>query len=65
MRERLKPMLFDDEHLDEGRQQPALISAQGAVRSAQAKRKDCSRLTDDQIPLHSFNTLLKDLATFS
>ncbi|MCL2458373.1 MAG: hypothetical protein FWF31_05880 [Desulfobulbus sp.] len=64
MRERLKPMLFDDEHLNEAagsRPSPA----HKAVRSAPAKRKDCSRLADDQMPLHSFTTLLKDLATLS
>jgi len=57
-------MLFDDEHLNEAagsRPSPA----HKAVRSAPAKRKDCSRLADDQMPLHSFTTLLKDLATLS
>ena len=57
-------MLFDDEHLDEataGRPSPVLK----AVRSAQAKHKDSSRFVDDHLPLHSFNTLLKNLATLS
>ena len=62
MRERLKPMLFDDERLDEAagcRPSPA----HKAVRSAQAKLKDCTKLADDDLPVHSFSTLLKDLAT--
>ena len=62
MHERLKSMLFDDGYLDEtaaGRLSPVLK----AVRSPQAKHKDSSRLADGHLPLHSFNTLLKDLVT--
>ncbi len=64
MRARLKPMLFDDEHLDEAgasRASPVLK----AVRSAHAKAKDASRLADDGLPLHSFRTLLRDLGTLT
>ena len=64
MRQRLKPMLFDDEHLDEAnasRASPVLK----AVRSEQAKAKDASKLAEDGLPLHSFRTLLKDLATLT
>lgn len=64
MRQRLRPMLFDDEHLDEAsasRASPVLK----AVRSEQAKAKDASKLADDGLPLHSFRTLLKDLATLA
>lgn len=64
MRERLKPMLFDDEYLDEAsasRASPVLK----AVRSAHAKAKDASKLADDGLPLHSFRTLLQDLATLA
>ena len=64
MRARLKPMLFDDEHLDEAsasRASPVLK----AVRSEQAKAKDASRLADDGLPLHSFRTLLRDLGTLT
>jgi hypothetical protein len=64
MRERLKPMLFDDEHLDEasaGRASPVLK----AQRSAHAKAKDASKLADDGLPLHSFRTLLEDLGTLA
>ena len=64
MRARLKPMLFDDEHLDEtsaSRASPVLK----AVRSEHAKAKDASKVADDGTPLHSFRTLLKDLGTLA
>ena len=64
MRARLKPMLFDDEHLDEAsasRASPVLK----ATRSEHAKTKDASKLADDGLPLHSFRTLLQDLATLA
>jgi ribosomal protein L18 len=64
MRERLKPMLFDDECLDEAsasRASPVIK----AVRSQPAKAKDASRRTDDGLPVHSFRTLLQDLATLA
>ena len=64
MRSRLKPMLFDDEHLDEAsasRASPVLK----AVRSKQAKAKDASKTAADGTPLHSFRTLLKDLGTLA
>ena len=64
MRARLKPMLFDDEHLDEAsasRASPVLK----AVRSEHAKAKDASKLADDGLPLHSFRTLLRDLGTLT
>ena len=66
MRERLKPMLFDDEYLDEASATRASPVAK-AVRSdhAKAKAKDASKLADDGLPLHSFRTLLKDLATLT
>ena len=64
MRARLKPMLFDDEHLEEAsasRASPVLK----AVRSKHAKAKDASKCADDGLPLHSFRTLLQDLATLA
>jgi Transposase DDE domain len=64
MRERLKPMLFDDEYLDEANaSRPSPVSK--AVRSAHAKAKDASKLASDGLPLHSFRTLLRDLATLA
>jgi Transposase DDE domain len=64
MRQRLKPMLFDDEHLDEASASRASPVAK-AVRSEQAKAKDASKRADDGLPLHSFRTLLKDLGTLT
>ena len=64
MRERLKPMLFDDEYLDEANATRASPVAK-AVRSEQAKAKDASKRAEDGLPLHSFRTLLKDLATLN
>jgi len=64
MRERLKPMLFDDEQLDEANVTRASPVAK-AVRSEHAKAKDATKTADDAIPLHSFRTLLKDLATLA
>jgi Transposase DDE domain len=64
MRARLKPMLFDDEYLDEasaGRASPVAK----ALRSEHAKAKDASKHAEDGLPLHSFRTLLKDLATLT
>jgi len=64
LRERLKPMLFDDEFLDEasaGRASPVLKAA----RSQHARAKDASKRADDGLPLHSFRTLLQDLATLA
>ena len=64
MRVRLKPMLFDDEHLDEASAGRA-SSVVKAIRSVHAKTKDASRTADDGLPLHSFRTLLQDLGTLA
>ena len=64
MRARLKPMLFDDEHIDEANASRASAVAK-AVRSTQAKSKDASKQAEDGLPVHSFRTLLKDLATLT
>lgn len=64
MREQLKPMLFDDEQLEEAsaaRASPVLK----AIRSTHAKAKDASKAADDALPLHSFRTLLMDLGTLA
>ncbi|MFM8555709.1 MAG: IS1634 family transposase [Betaproteobacteria bacterium] len=64
MRARLKPMLFDDEHLEEASSTRASPVAK-AVRSEQAKAKDAGKRAEDGLPLHSFRTLLKDLGTLT
>jgi Transposase DDE domain len=64
MRQRLKPMLFDDEYLDEASATRASPVAK-AARSDHAKAKDTTKHADDGLALHSFRTLLKDLATLT
>ena len=64
MRARLKPMLFDDEYLDEASASRASPVVK-AVRSEHAKVKDASKTAADGLPLHSFTTLLQDLATLA
>ena len=64
MRERLKPLLFDDEQLDEASAARASAVAK-AVRSEHARDKDKSKRADDGLPLHSLRTLLKDLGTLA
>ena len=64
MRQRLKPMLFDDEQLDAASAARASAVVK-ATRSQHAKDKDASKTADDGLPLHSFRTLLKDLGTLA
>jgi len=64
MRARLKPLLFDDEYLDEASATRASPVVK-AVRSDHAKAKDATKRAEDGLPLHSFRTLLKDLATLT
>jgi hypothetical protein len=64
MRQRLKPMLFDDEQLDAASAARASAVVK-ATRSEHAKDKDASKTADDGLPLHSFRTLLKDLGTLA
>jgi len=64
MRARLKPMLFDDEYLAEASASRASPVVK-AVRSEHAKTKDARKTAEDGLPLHSFRTLLQDLATLA
>ena len=64
MRESLKPMLFDDEFIEQARATRASPVTK-AVRSDHAKAKDASKRADDGLPLHSFRTLLQDLGTLA
>jgi hypothetical protein len=64
MRQRLKPILFDDEDLEEANAaRPSVV--QKALRSERAKAKDKTKLADDGQPLHSLRTLLQDLGTLT
>ena len=64
MREKLKPMLFDDEYVEQARAaRPSPVAK--ARRSDQARAKDATKLGEDGLPVHSFRTLLDDLATLT
>jgi Transposase DDE domain len=62
MRERLKPMLFDDDDPAAAARERASIVAP-AQPSPAARRKRASKVTANGGPVHSFHSLLRDLAT--
>jgi len=61
MRRALAPLLFDDEELRQDRARRDPVAPTESSASAQAKK--ISRLTADGLPVQSFNTLLRNLAT--
>ncbi len=61
MREALKPLLFDDEELFVERLVRHPVAPAEPSRSARAKK--ASRTTTDGHPVHSFDTLMQELAT--
>jgi transposase len=64
MRRVLAPMLFDDADPAAGQALRTSIVAP-AQRSPQAKRKARTKRTADDLPVHSFQTLLDDLRTIA
>ena len=64
MRRALAPLLFDDDD-PQAAQAARKNIVSPAQRSPQAKRKDTLKITSDGLPVHSFQTLLKDLATLT
>lgn len=64
MRQALAPMLFDD-HDPQAAEAARKSIVSPAQRSPRAKSKDLSKRTEDGLPVHSFQTLLKDLATLT
>jgi hypothetical protein len=64
MRKKLAPLLFDDEDPQAGQQLRSSIVAP-AKRSPRAEQKVSTRRTVDNLPVHSFATLLKDLSTLT
>src|SRR6202521_2995064 len=64
MRARLAPMLYDETDHEAAAAMRVSIVAK-AERSDAAKRKQTTGRTDDRLPVHSFPTLLADLATYS
>jgi transposase len=64
MRQLLAPLLFDDHDKPQARAARASVVAP-AQRSAVALRKAAAKKTDDGFPVHSFQTLLRDMATIA
>lgn len=64
MPERLKPLPFDDEQLDEASAALAYAATKAGC-SEQARDKDKSKRADDGLPPHISRTFLKDLGTLA
>jgi transposase len=64
MRQRLAPMLFDDTDKEAAEAQRKSVVAK-AQRSKAAVKKQTTGLTPDGLPVHSFRSLLADLATLA
>jgi transposase len=64
MRAALAPILFDDDDRQAAAAQRSSI-VRPAARSEKALRKAANKITDDGLPVHSFHTLLSDLATIA
>ena len=62
MRQKLAPMLFDD-HLRPPPPRPSPVAP--ATPSPQARQKATTKRSADDLPVHSFQTLLQDLATIA
>jgi hypothetical protein len=62
MRQVLKPILFDDHDSAAAEAARASIVAK-AERSTAGERKVATKRTDDGLPVHSFRSLIADLAT--
>ena len=62
MRNDLASLLFDDDDPDGAEQMRASVVAP-ARRSDSAQAKAADKRTSDDLPVHSFQTLLSDLAT--
>jgi len=64
MRELLAPILFDDENKEQAAEERSSIVAP-AQRSPTALEKAAKKRTEDGYPVHSFRSLLADLATIT
>jgi transposase len=64
MRQKLAPMLFDDTDKEAAEAQRRSVVAQ-AQRSKSAIKKQTTGLTEDGLSVHSFRSLLDDLATLA
>ncbi len=64
MRRALAPILFDD-HQPEAAEAERASPVAKAKPSPAARRKAAAKSTDDGLPVHSFRSLLHDLATLT
>ena len=64
MREALAPLLFDDQEMALASSEVRSVVA-FTQRSKKAKYKAATKRTEENLPVHSFATLLKDLATIT
>jgi Transposase DDE domain len=64
MRQKLAPILFDDHEPAAAKAQRPSPVAKAKVSPA-ARRKAASKRTDDGLPVHSFRSLIADLATLT
>ena len=64
MRQRLAPILFEDDDREGARAQRSSPVEKAEV-SKSAKAKADTKRTSDGLPVHSFTTLLADLATLT
>jgi transposase len=64
LRKRLAPMLFDDDDPQAAQARRSSVVAP-AMPSRSAERKATTLRTTDDLPVHSFRTLLNDLATIA
>ena len=64
MRQALAPILFDDHDRAAAEQERSSV-VPPVVRSRPARDKASRKRTEDDVPVHSFRTLLKDLGTLA
>ena len=64
MRSELAPVLFDDHDPEAGEQQRSSV-VRPAQRSPAAQQKAASKRTADDLPVHSFRSLMNDLGTLT
>jgi len=64
MRRKLAPLLFEDHHKEAAKARRESV-VKPAQRSESAERKADTKLNDDGLPVHSFRSLLADLATLT
>ncbi len=62
MRLALAPLLFDDEKVTEQRREESSVVA-SSKRSKKSRAKAATKKTVEKLPVHSFRTLMADLAT--